>query len=108
MKNFIQKSILIALLFVSYSAAAQTKGTVTGKVLSSKDKSAVEFASVAIKKLYGDSSVVGSGITGKTGSFSVSDVPVGKYRLFLAFLGLKSVTKDFELTAAQPGSTLAI
>lgn len=103
MKNFIQKSILIALLFVSYSAAAQTKGTVTGKVLSSKDKSAVEFASVAIKKLYGDSSVVGSGITGKTGSFSVSDVPVGKYRLFLAFLGLKSVTKDFELTAAQQG-----
>lgn len=103
MKNFIQKSILIALLFVSYFAAAQTKGTVTGKVLNSKDKSGVEFASVAVKKLYGDSSVVGTGMTTKTGSFSIGDVPVGKYRLFIAFLGLKSITKDFELSAAQPG-----
>lgn len=107
MKNLLQKSILIALLFVSYFASAQTKsGTVTGKVLNGKDKSPVEYGSIAIKKLYGDSSVVGSGITGQTGTFAINDIPKGKYRVFIAYLGLKTLNKDIELTAEQPGINL--
>ncbi len=104
MKTLIQKSILIALLFVSYTVAAQTKaGTVSGKVLNGKDKTALEYASIAVKKLSGDSAVVGVGSTTQTGAFSVVNLPVGKYRLFVAYLGLKSINKDFELTAAAPG-----
>lgn len=104
MKTLIQKLILIALLFVSYTVAAQTKaGTVTGKVLNGKDKTPLDYASVAVKKLYGDSAVAGVGTTSTTGVFSITGLPVGKYKLFVAYLGLKSVNKEFELTAAAPG-----
>lgn len=104
MKTLIQRSILIALLFVSYTVAAQTKaGTASGRVLNGKDKMPLDYASVAIKKLFGDSAVAGVGATNTTGTFSIANLPVGKYRLFLAYLGLKSINKDFELTAAAPG-----
>ncbi|RZK26591.1 MAG: hypothetical protein EOO43_02355, partial [Flavobacterium sp.] len=33
----------------------------------------------------------------------VTGLAPGKYRLFVAYLGLKSINKDFELTAAAPG-----
>jgi len=104
MKTLIQKAILIALLFVSYTVSAQTKaGVVSGRALNGKDKSPLDYASVAVKKLFGDSSVAGVGTTNQAGTFSITGLPVGKYRLFIAYLGLKSVNKDFELTAAAPG-----
>lgn len=89
---------------MSYTVAAQTKaGTASGKVLNGKDKAPLDFASVAVKKLFGDSSVAGVGTTNATGSFSITGLPVGKYKLFVAYLGLKSINKEFELTAAAPG-----
>lgn len=104
MKKLIQKSILIALLFMSYTVAAQTKaGTASGKVLNGKDKAPLDFASVAVKRLFGDSSVAGVGTTNATGTFAVTGLPVGKYKLFVAYLGLKSINKEFELTTAAPG-----
>ncbi len=103
MKNFIQKLMLVGLLVASGSAMAQTKGTVTGIVQNGKDKTPVEYASIAVKKLSGDSAIVGSALSAQNGSFSVNGLAVGKYRLYIAYLGLKSINKDFELTAAQPG-----
>ncbi|MEJ5993440.1 outer membrane beta-barrel family protein [Pedobacter sp. Du54] len=104
MKTLLQKSILIALLFISYTVAAQTKaGTASGKVLNGKDKMPLDYASVAVKRLFGDSAVAGVGTTNKTGTFSITGLTPGKYRLFVAYLGLKSINKDFELTAAAPG-----
>jgi len=104
MNTLIRRLILIALLFASYTVAAQTKaGTASGRALNAKDKTPIEYASVAVKKLFGDSSVAGVGTTSQTGTFSITNLPVGKYRLFIAYLGLKSVNKDFELTATTPG-----
>ena len=104
MKILLRRTILIALLFASYTVAAQTKaGTASGKVLNGKDKAPIDYASVAVKKLFGDSSVAGVGSTSATGAFSITGLPAGKYRLFVAYLGLKSVNKDFELTTAAPG-----
>lgn len=104
MKNLLQRLILIALLFVSYTVVAQTKaGTVSGRVLNGKDKTPLDYASVAVKKMFGDSSVVGVATTTATGSFSIPNVPAGKYKMFIAYLGLKSINKEFELTAATPG-----
>ncbi|MFD0939149.1 outer membrane beta-barrel family protein [Pedobacter boryungensis] len=102
MKNFLQRSILIALLFVSYFANAQTSGTATGKVLNGKDKSPVDYASIAIKRL-SDSSTVGGTNTSATGTFTINGLALGKYKLYVAYLGFKTITKDFELTAANPG-----
>jgi hypothetical protein len=101
MNKFLQKSILILFLFVSYFAHGQSNGTATGKVINGKDKSPVDYASVAIKKL-SDSSVVGGANTSATGNFTISGLAPGKYKLYVAFIGLKTVTREFELTAAKP------
>lgn len=104
MKNFLQKSIIIILLFAGFTASAQTpKGVVTGKALNTKDKSAIEYATAVVRKLGTDSAIVGSGLTGQNGVFKIDDLPNGKYKLTLAFLGLRSIVKEFELNSAQPG-----
>ena len=104
MKNFLQKSIIIILLFAGFTASAQTpKGVVTGKALNTKDKSAIEYGTAVVRKVGVDSAIVGSGLTGQNGVFKIDDLPNGKYKLTLAFLGLRSIVKEFELNAAQPG-----
>ncbi len=102
MNKFLQKSIFIVLLFVGYIASAQTPGTATGKVLNAKDKSAIDYASVAIKNL-SDSSNAGGSNTSVTGGFTIQNLKPGKYRLYVAFLGFKTLQREFTLTAAQPG-----
>ncbi|MFA6276033.1 MAG: outer membrane beta-barrel family protein [Pedobacter sp.] len=107
MKNFLQRSILIALLFVSYFADAQTSGTATGKVINGKDKSPVDYASIAIKRL-SDSSTVGGTNTNAAGTFTISGLATGKYKLYVVYLGFKTITRDFELTAANSGINFGI
>jgi hypothetical protein len=101
MNNFLQKSIFILLFFITAYANAQTSGSATGKVVNAKDKSAIDYASVAIKKL-SDSSVVGGANTTATGNFTITGLTPGKYKLYVVFLGLKTITQEFELTSAKP------
>ena len=102
MNSFLQKSVLVILLFVGLQASAQTSGTATGKVVNSKDKTPIDYASIGIKRV-SDSTSVGGTNTAANGTFSISGLAVGKYKLYVVFLGLKTITKDFELTAANPG-----
>lgn len=95
-------SLLIILFFLNALATAQTKnGSVTGKVVNTKDKQAIDYASVAVRSLR-DSSIAGSTNTSATGSFEIKGLAPGNYRLIVGFLGLKSVNKDFAITAAKP------
>ena len=102
MNKHLQRFLLLAMLCIANIAFAQAQGTVSGKVLNQKDKQAIDYASVAIKRLSADSAVVGSTSTNTNGSFSVNNIAPGKYRLYVVYLGLKSINKDFELTAAKP------
>lgn len=101
MKNLIKSTLLIAFLFVSYFAQAQSGGSVTGKIVNGKDKSPVDYASVAIKKV-SDSSTVGGTNTSATGTFTIGGLAPGKYKLYVAYLGFKTIIQNFELTAAKP------
>lgn len=104
MKRNVQRAIFIMLLFCGYLAQAQNTGSISGKVINAKDKKPVDFATVAIKSLK-DSSTVASGQTNPDGSFSFKSIAPGKYRIYSAFLGLKTVTKDVEVatTAVNAG-----
>lgn len=99
MKKNVQRAIFIVLLFCGYLAQAQNTGAVSGKVVNAKDKKPVDFATIAIKSLK-DSSVVASGQTNPDGSFSFKAIAPGKYRIYAAFLGLKTATKDVEVAKA--------
>ncbi|MBB6239190.1 hypothetical protein HDC90_003837 [Pedobacter sp. AK013] len=99
MKRNVQSAIFIVLLFCGYIAQAQNTGSISGKVINAKDKKPVDFATIAIKSLK-DSSVVASGQTNPDGSFSFKAIAPGKYRIYSAFLGLKTATKDIEVAKA--------
>lgn len=99
MKRNVQRAIFIVLLFCGYIAQAQNTGSISGKVINAKDKKPVDFATIAIKSLK-DSSVVASGQTDPDGSFSFKAIAPGKYRIYSAFLGLKTATKDIEVSKA--------
>ncbi|WP_199117670.1 outer membrane beta-barrel family protein [Pedobacter sp. ASV28] len=101
MNKLVQKLLFFTILFAASISLAQAQGTVTGKVLNGQDRSAIDYASIAIKKL-SDSSVVGATSTASNGTFSISNIAAGKYRLYVVYLGLKSINKDFELTASSP------
>lgn len=99
MKRNVQTVIFIVFLFCGYIAHAQNTGSVSGKVINAKDKKPVDFATIAIKSLK-DSSVVASGQTNPDGSFTFKAIAPGKYRIYSAFLGLKTATKDIEVAKA--------
>lgn len=86
----------MVLLFCGYIAQAQNTGSISGKVINAKDKKPVDFATIAIKSLK-DSSTVASGQSNPDGTFSFKGIAPGKYRIYSAFLGLKTVTKDVEV-----------
>ncbi|RZK19765.1 MAG: carboxypeptidase-like regulatory domain-containing protein, partial [Pedobacter sp.] len=96
MKKNVQRAIFIVLLFCGYVAQAQNTGTITGKVISAKDKKPVDFATIAVRSLK-DSAVVASGQTNPDGTFSFKAIAPGKYRIYAAFLGLKTATKDVDV-----------
>ncbi|MDQ8004268.1 MAG: outer membrane beta-barrel family protein [Pedobacter sp.] len=106
MNKHLQRLLFVAMLCLANLAFAQAQGTVSGKVLNQKDKQPIDYASVAIKKLSADSTVVGAGSTNANGTFSLANIAAGKYRLYVVYLGLKTINKDFELTAAKPSINL--
>ncbi|KLT65054.1 TonB-dependent receptor [Pedobacter sp. BMA] len=88
----------LILILCSAFAYAQKTGNVSGRVIQSKDKKPIDYASIAIKNL-SDSVTVGAMSTGEDGKFIYKGLKPGTYRLYAAFLGLKNTTKDFTISA---------
>ncbi len=65
-------------------------GRIFGKVLDPKTKKGIEFASVALYTLKGDSLTAGQ-LTETNGDFSLNDLPFGGYKLKITFLGYKTL-----------------
>lgn len=102
MNKFLQQILFVFFLLISAFVHAQSPGTASGKVVSGKDKTPIDYASIAIKKV-SDSSVVGGANTSATGTFTISGLAPGKYKLYVVYIGFKTITQDFELTSARPG-----
>lgn len=105
MKIFIKNVALIALLFCAFAAQAQKNGNVSGKIIDAKTKLPVDYASVVLKSLK-DSSVVGSAVTQPTGVFEIKGVAPGTYKLYAAFLGYRTATKDLTIGADKTNLSL--
>jgi len=95
----------LLLMLSSFITYAQTLGSVSGRVVQSKDKNPIDYASIAIKNL-SDSSTVGAISTGEDGKFIFKGLKPGNYRLYAAFLGLKNTNKDFTVTVEKPAINL--
>lgn len=102
MKYLNISTLMILFLVISLSTFAQQKtGSLKGKLIDSKTKKPVEFASYAVKNVK-DSTVTAMGATSPEGIFSAKSLPAGQYKFYLALIGYKPLLKLFEITAEKP------
>ncbi len=87
-------SILIVFAFLSATGFSQVKepGIVTGSVLD-EGKKAIEGATVTLISM-SDSLKRLNTLTDKNGSFTISGIPMGYYRLRFSFVGLQNLQMD--------------
>lgn len=90
-------SILIFFLVIIHPAFSQTTGNIKGKIIDSKTKKPIEYASFAVKNVK-DSSAVSMGATTTEGIFSVRALAFGQYKFYAALIGYKPIIKAFEIT----------
>ena len=81
---------------------AAFKGEIYGKILDSISSKPIEYATVALYQLP-DSNLISGLITPANGSFSLTDLKPGKYRLRLSFIGYED--KFFENLVISKEST---
>ncbi len=68
-------------------------GHVFGKIVDAKSKKGVEFASVALFRAKDDSLITGQ-LTESNGDFSLDNLPFGKFKLKVSFLGYATLQQD--------------
>lgn len=102
-------TIFIALsLLISIFSQAQTgssapgnfavKGSIKGKVQENKNKSALEYANIAVYSLP-DSSLVSGTVTNVEGGFEIKNIPSGKYYVIADFIGYnKRIISNIEIS----------
>jgi iron complex outermembrane receptor protein len=72
-----------------------TIGHVYGKIIDSKTKVSVPFASVAIFKV---DSLIGGSFAGNNGEFSIENLPFGTFNLKITFIGFKQYLQVISIT----------
>jgi outer membrane receptor for ferrienterochelin and colicins len=87
-----QKLLTFLGVFLSFFAMAQN-GKVTGIVKDSQSGEVLLSATISVK-----GSKLGT-VTGSDGSFSISNVPVGKQTITASYIGYGSVSKQVDITA---------
>lgn len=82
-------------------SAPKFRGSVKGKVLDNKTGKPIEFASVIL--INGTTQKEQDGqITTTSGKYNFIDVPIGKYRLAISYIGYKDTTIEVVLTRKKP------
>jgi hypothetical protein len=75
-------------------------GRIYGKLIDSKTKEPVEFASVALFTFGKDSAIAGV-LTKSNGDFSLDNLPVGGFKLKIQFLGYKTIEQKLFINFAK-------
>ncbi|WP_291908525.1 outer membrane beta-barrel family protein [Chitinophaga sp. CB10] len=99
-------SILLVLSLGVIGAHAQSsQGKIKGQLTDQTTKEALPAATVVLLHAK-DSSVANTAISDDKGNFEFTGIPEGSYRLFLSFMGYKSVYKPINITPENKLITL--
>ncbi|MBR7053775.1 MAG: TonB-dependent receptor [Prevotella sp.] len=90
--------LLVILLFEAAFASAQ--GVVKGRVHDKNSDEPLGYVNVVVNNAAGK--MVKGAITDEKGTFTINDVPNGNYTLVVSFVGYKTLTRNFTLSAAHP------
>lgn len=97
MKKFMLSIIAALLTFISW-ASGPINGSVTGKVIDSSRGEPFMNVTVAVYSMP-DSAITTGVITGEDGGFRVENLPPGDYNLVVSFVGYRSKSVRFILSA---------
>lgn len=90
----------VLLLVISFNTFAQN-AVIKGKIADGRNKSLIEYASVALFKST-DSTLVTGIVTKENGAFELGKIPQGNYQLKIIFIGYETkYLKDIHLTNNQ-------
>ena len=81
------------------------KGNISGKIIDSLTNAEVSYATVVLKKEGKDKEINGV-LSEDNGKFRLTEVPVGKYNLYLSFLGYNEKIIIVETTPEKPDLNL--
>ena len=95
----VMKRLLFTLFMLVGVAGAFAQGTVRGKVLDKQTDEAMQFVNVAVQSPAGK--LVKGAITDATGQFAIGGLQDGTYQLLVSFVGYKTVSRKFTLSAQQ-------
>lgn len=92
-----KKTLLsLFLAFNCFTLFAQT-AAIKGRIIDSQTRQPVEYASAAVFKM-ADSGLVAGTVSKGNGSFELSGLPAGRYRLKIAFIGYQNMVRtDLQL-----------
>lgn len=86
---------LLAPVFLSGQQYSQNQmpsiGILTGSVVDSISKKPIAYASISLIRMRNDELVTG-GVTDETGRFEIKEIPLGRYLVFVEFIGYKKAT----------------
>ncbi|MES3016608.1 MAG: TonB-dependent receptor [Bacteroidota bacterium] len=102
------KKILILLISLfPVWAAAQNAVTLSGQVKDGKDKSALPYVNVILKKK-ADSSLVQGTISNDEGRFTLTAIPSGNYILQVVYMGYSTVSREQLVGSLSPFLDLGV
>jgi len=93
---------LLMAIFISAGLYAQNKSTVMGKIIEEKSNQPLPFATVRLMKISEtDSHFVTGAISDEDGTFFISPVQHGKYKLSVSSVGYKQAIKNIDITTSD-------
>jgi outer membrane receptor for ferrienterochelin and colicins len=93
MKMRLTAAYLLILFPMSFGLAAQTTGSIQGKVYS--DEGVLEFVNVVLKNTaYGT-------ITNNNGTFRLENIPIGNYKILASYLGFQQLERNITVSAEK-------
>jgi hypothetical protein len=78
-------------------------GVLQGTVLDSSNNNPIEYASVSIINVRSDKVITGA-VSDENGRFYISEIPLGKYKIIIEFIGYnKAIKEDINLFPGKGG-----
>jgi len=98
MKHFFTLIVLLVSLssYANFDPTSEKEGSISGTVIDKKLQEPIPYVTVVIQTLTGD--VVTGGITDENGSFSIKDIPLGKNKVVIQYIGYKSYSSEIDLS----------
>ncbi len=97
------KYVIFSLVWLFSFASLHCQGniTITGQLLDSATGEALSFANVAVHAQE-DNALLTGAVSDENGRFEIVGIPVGKYQIYLSFIGYESTRKELVAGGLNP------